>query len=70
IGENMISLLLKQQGKVVKKVEMPAEKDDTVNIGKMTMSEIEAFIENEITPKFQEWISGFMEELQGEIGAF
>ena len=31
----MFNLLLKQQGKIVKKVDMPEETDDTVNIGQM-----------------------------------
>jgi hypothetical protein len=69
IGDNMFNLQVKQQGKVVKKVDMPVETEGTVNIGKMNKGELDAFTE-EITVKVQEWMFGFMEDLQGEIGEF
>ena len=36
----MFNLLLKQQGKVVKKVDMPEETADTVNIGQMDKEQL------------------------------
>lgn len=48
---------------------MPVETEGTVNIGKMNKDEFDAFTE-EITVKVQEWMFGFMEDLQGEIGEF
>ena len=69
MGDNMFNLILKQQGKVVKKVDMPVETDGTVNIGKMNKDEFEAFTE-ETMVKVQDWVFGFMEDLQGEIGGF
>ena len=69
MGADMFNLILKQQGKVVKKVDMPVETEGTVNIGKMNKDEFDAFTE-EITVKVQEWMFGFMEDLQGEIGEF
>ncbi len=69
MGVNMFNLILKQQGKVVKKVDMPVETDGTVNIGKMNKDELEAFTE-EAMVKVQDWMFGFMEDLQGEIGGF
>ena len=44
-GGEMFNVLLKQQGKVVKKVDMPEETDGTVNIGQMDRAQIESFIE-------------------------
>lgn len=69
MGVNMFNLILKQQGKIVKKVDMPVETEDIVNIGKMNRDEFEAFSE-EIIVKAQDWVLGFMEDLQGEIGGF
>jgi len=69
MGDNMFNLILKQQGKVVKKVDMPVETEGTVNIGEMNKDELDAFTE-EITVKVQDWMFGFMEDLQGEIGEF
>ena len=67
MGDNMFNLILKQQGKVVKKVDLPKENSETVNIGQMSMVEIEAFIGENVTPKFQEWIAGLMGDIQGEL---
>lgn len=69
MGDNMFNLVLKQQGKIVKKVDMPAETEDTINLGKMSKEEFEVFAEETLV-KVQEWAFGFMEDLQGEIGEF
>ena len=45
MGADMFNLILKQQGKIVKKVDMPVETEDTVNIGKMNKDEFDAFME-------------------------
>ena len=44
MDDNMFNLILKQQGKVVKKVDMPEETEGTVNIGKMNKDELEALL--------------------------
>jgi len=69
MGANMFNLILKQQGKIVKKVDMPVETEGTVNIGEMNKDELDAFGE-EIMVKAQDWMFGFMEDLQAEIGGF
>lgn len=69
MGANIFNLIIKQHGKIVKKVDMPVETEDTVNIGKMNKDEFEAFTE-ETMVKVQDWMFGFMEDLQGEIGEF
>ncbi|MEK5037718.1 DUF6583 family protein [Sporosarcina sp. FSL K6-3457] len=67
IGEDLFSLLLKQQGKIVKKVDMPEETDSTVNIGQMDRGQIESFIELEVAPKVEEWFYELMGEVEGEL---
>lgn len=67
IGENMFNLILKQQGKVVKKVEMPKETEDTVNLGDMDIDEIMKYYEINFMPKFEGWMYGVMGEIQGEL---
>ena len=69
IGDNMFNLQVKQKGKVVKKVDMPVETKDTVNIGEMNRDEFDSFSEESMM-KVQDWMFGFMEELQGEIDGF
>ena len=67
LGENMFNLMLKQQGKVVKKVEMPKETEDTVNLGDMDIDEIMKYYEVNFMPKFEGWMYGVMGEVQGEL---
>ena len=67
IDDNTFNVILKQQGKVVKKVAMPKENADTVNIGQMKMDEIEAFIDENLAPKFQEWVTSLMGDIEGEL---
>ncbi len=70
IGEDVFNLILKQQGKIVKEVDMPKEADSTVNIGQMDMVEIESFIEVELMPKLEEWFYELTGDLEEEFNDF
>ncbi|WP_342505566.1 DUF6583 family protein [Sporosarcina sp. FSL K6-2383] len=67
LGGDMFNLLLKQQGKVVKKVDMPEETADTVNIGQMNREQIESFIELEVAPRVEDWFYDLMGDVEGEL---
>ncbi len=70
IGETPFNLMLKQQGKIVKQVDMPEETDDTVKIGEMDMNELQRFVEFDLGRKFEGWLYGLMGEVEGEIYDF
>ena len=65
--ENMYNLVVKQDSKVVKKVDMPGKSDKIVNIGDMSLVEIEQYIEEELMTKFEEWSFEFMGDLENEL---
>ncbi|MBE1554227.1 DUF6583 family protein [Sporosarcina limicola] len=65
--EDMYNLNVKQQGKVVKKVDMPVESDDTVKLKDMNMTEIESYIEDDLGPKFLGWFMELMGDVESEI---
>lgn len=67
IDENMYNLVIKEQGKIVKNVDMPIESDDTIILKDMEFDEIERYIENELQPKVQEWLMGLMGDLESEL---
>jgi len=67
LGVDMFNLLLKQRGKVVKKVDMPEETPDTVNIGQMDREQIESFIEEEVVTRVQDWFINLMGDVEGEL---
>ncbi|MFJ7934649.1 hypothetical protein [Sporosarcina sp. NPDC096371] len=62
----MFNVHLKQQGKIVKKVNMPEETDGTVNIGQMDKAEIESFIESEVS-KVENWFYDLIGKVEGEL---
>lgn len=65
--ESPFNLIVKQQGKVVKNVEMPVESDDTVNLGEMDMDQLDRFIYYDFIPKVEGWFYGLLGELEGEL---
>lgn len=64
---NMYNLMVKQDSKVVKKVDMPNESDKVVNIGEMDIDAIEQYIEEELMTKFEEWSNKLMGDLGDEL---
>ena len=70
IGETPFNLILKHQGKIVKKVDMPEETDDTVKIGEMDIDELQRFMEYDLGRKFEGWFYGLMGDVEGELSNF
>ena len=70
IGETPFNLVLKHQGKIVKKVDMPEETDDTVKIGEMDIDELQRFMEYDLGRKFEGWFYGLMGDVEGELSNF
>lgn len=67
LGSNSINLHVKQEGKIVKKVDMPDPKKNVVNLGDMTMDELDTFIEEDLQEDFMRWLEDLMEDLQNEF---
>ncbi|QTD41298.1 DUF6583 family protein [Sporosarcina sp. Te-1] len=67
LGSNTINLHVKQQGKIVKKVDMPDPNKNVVNLGDMTSDELDAFIEEDLQEDFMRWLEDLMEDLQNEF---
>ena len=65
--ENMYNLIVNQEGKVVKKVDMPGESNKIVNIGDMKVDEIQEYVETDLAAQFQEWIDKLMGDLEKEL---
>ncbi|WP_262173637.1 DUF6583 family protein [Saccharococcus sp. Marseille-Q5394] len=64
-----IYLRLKQEGKIVKKVEMPDESKNTVDVGKMSSDELDD-LGDELAREFEEWVTELMGDLQSELENF
>lgn len=64
---NMYNLIVKQDSKIVKKVDMPSESDKAVNIGEMDMAEIQGYVEEELLAKFEAWTTNLMGDLESEL---
>lgn len=67
IDENMYNLVVKQDSKVVKKVDMPSESEKLVNIGEMDMAEIQQYFEDELLAEFEAWTTNLMGDLESEL---
>lgn len=66
IRANMYNLLVKQQGKVVKKVDFPNTKH-TINLGDMDGYEIEEFFEYDFIYQFEDWAGELMGQIEEEM---
>lgn len=66
--ENDIRVQLKQQGKIVKKVDMPDESKNVVDLGSMTTDELESFFTSEIGEALEKWVTDLMGDLESELG--
>lgn len=60
-GEGKVGLAVKNTNVITKKINLPK---NTVDIGKMTTSEIEEYLEYEIAPNAQKWGEGLFKELE------
>ncbi|MCM3711263.1 DUF6583 family protein [Sporosarcina luteola] len=69
ISTSDIYFRLKQEGKIVKKVEMPDESKNAVNIGKMNSDEMDDLGE-ELAREFEKWVTELMGDLQSELENF
>ena len=67
MDENMYNLLVKQEGKVVKKVDIPGESDKIVNIGDMKVEKIQEYFETDLVTQFEEWAEKLMGDLEKEL---
>ena len=67
-GENDIRVQLKQQGKIVKKVDMPDESKNVVDLGAMTADELDSFFTKEIGEALEKWVTDLMGDLESELG--
>ena len=67
LDESMYNLVVSQDSKIVKKVNMPSESDKVVNIGEMDMDEIQLFIEEELMVDFENWAFDLMGDLESEL---
>nr|WP_315969521.1 DUF6583 family protein [Oceanobacillus massiliensis] len=59
ISQDMISFNIISEGKTIDSVESLSE-DNVKNIGGMSADEIQQYIENDITPSFQQWLFGIL----------
>ena len=64
-GQDMFSLTMTTDGKMVDSVETLSE-ENVKDIGGMSAAEIQEYVEMDITPKFQQWLFGLMSS--GETG--
>ncbi|MCM3743742.1 hypothetical protein M3193_06270 [Sporosarcina luteola] len=69
ISTTDIHLRLKQEGKIVKKVEMPDESKNTVDVGKMSSDEMDD-LGDELAREFEKWVTDLMGDLQSELENF
>lgn len=69
-AEDMYSLIVKQDSKVVKKVDMPSESDKVMNVGEMGIDQIEQYIQEELVTEFEAWITDLMGNLESELGNY
>ncbi|HEX5564683.1 MAG TPA: DUF6583 family protein [Sporosarcina sp.] len=69
ISTTDIYLRLKQEGKIVKKVEMPDESKNLVDVGKMSGDEL-TDLGDELAQEFEEWVTELMGDLQSELENF
>ncbi|MFC4022590.1 hypothetical protein ACFOUV_02000 [Oceanobacillus longus] len=58
-GQDMFSLTIVTDGKMIDSVETISD-ENVKEIGGMSPSEIQAYIEMDVTPKFQQWLFGLM----------
>ncbi|MFC4556632.1 hypothetical protein ACFO3D_00240 [Virgibacillus kekensis] len=59
VTQDMFGLHIEVNAKTIDAVQLESDKE-IKNIGNMSMEEINQYIENEVTPKFQQWIFGSM----------
>ncbi|MBB4824388.1 hypothetical protein HNO89_001610 [Sporosarcina luteola] len=65
-----INVHVKQQGKIVKKVDMPNPDKNVVNLGEKSTEELDEFLEEELATDFEEWVENLIGELQNELDGF
>lgn len=59
IAPNLFNLYVSVDGKQIDSVEMPNE-ENIVDLGKMSLDELAAYVESDINPKFQNWLFQLM----------
>ncbi len=69
ISTSDIYLRVKQEGKIVKNVDMPDDSKTHVDVGKMSSNEMDD-LENELAEEFEKWVTDLMGDLQSELENF
>jgi hypothetical protein len=69
ISTSEIYLRLKQEGKIAKKVDMPDDSENLVDVGKMSSDELDDLGE-ELSVEFEKWVTDLMGDLQSELENF
>ena len=64
-----IYLRVKQEGKIVKNVDMPDESKNLVDVGNMSSDEMDD-LGNELAEEFEKWVTDLMGDLQSELENF
>ena len=69
ISTSEMYLRVKQEGKIVKNVNMPDDSENLVDVGNMNSDEMND-LENELAEEFEKWITDLMGDLQSELENF
>lgn len=69
ISTSDIYLRLKQEAKIAKKVDMPDDSDNLVDVGNMSSDELDE-LGNDLSAEFEKWVMDLMGDLQSELENF
>jgi len=69
ISASDIYLRLKQEGKIVKRVDMPDDSKNTVDVGKMSSDELDN-LGDELSAEIEKWVMDLMGDIQSELQNF
>lgn len=67
LGLDMYRLHVKQDSKVVKKVDMPSTSDKVIDLGELGIDGIERYVEEDLMGQIEEWSYNLMGDLESEL---
>lgn len=68
--EAMYGLDIKQDSKVVKKVNLPSKEERFINLGEMDILALEKYLYEEFLPKFDEWSNNLIGDFESELSNY
>ncbi|UFU00057.1 hypothetical protein KO561_03570 [Radiobacillus kanasensis] len=65
ISADLFSLHVNTDAKLVKSIDIPTDSNEVVDLGSMSVEEIQTYIMEDFTPKFRQWMMEFYGSLMG-----